>query len=109
MFYDYASDWPTIEVLPGHQRTVRVQAALGIDPNTDNFQFAVAFAGVPHQPFIDIDTANATSAISVFVASNSLIDVSVAPPVSIQVRNLDDTSGLILNSFAMLTTGGALA
>lgn len=109
VFYNYAADWPTTVVPPGYERTVRAQAALTIDPNNDSFEFAIAFDGVPHAPFTGVDTANSTDEISLFVISNSIIDVSLAPPVSVQVKNTDDSTDLILNSFAMLTTGGALA
>lgn len=109
LFYDYAADWPTIVVPPAHTRAVRFLAVIGLDPNNDSWQFAMALDGVPQLPFITIDAASTTDAIEAIVPLGQGLDVTAAPRVSVRVRNRSTTADLSLSSFGFSTVGGPLA
>ena len=107
--YDYAADWPTIVVPPGHLRNVRFVGEVDIDPNNNVWQFAMAIAGVPQTPFITVDDASTTDALAVIILAGVLMDVSAAEIVSLQVRNQSNTDDLELNAIEYGVTGGPLA
>lgn len=109
LFYDYAADWPTIVVPPGHQRSVRFAAVIDFDPGNDVRQFAIALDGVPQEPFFTIDAASTANAVTITIAGGQGIDVSAAPVVSVMSRNQTNTDALELNLLSLAITGGALA
>lgn len=108
LVYDYEADWPTITVPPGHIRAARLLAVIGLDPGTDIWEFAFTLGGAIQEPTWIIDTATATDAITVTLIAGQGVDVSLAPPVSVSVRNLNDASDLTMLAFNMSTTGGPL-
>lgn len=108
LLYDYAADWPTIVVPPAMTRSVRMAAVLGIDPDADAWEFAFTIGGVILTPTQTISTATTTHAVTVTLAGSQGIDVSDAPPISVQCRNLSDATDLALLSLSFGTQGGAL-
>ena len=110
LFYNYAADWPTIVVPPGYTRAVRTLGILSFDPlGSIVWQFAVGINGVAQEPFESVETAAQTDAVTVTVVGSDGIDVSLAPVVSIMVRNQTNTDDLPLTAFAYSTQGGVLA
>jgi len=109
LFYDYLADWPTTVVPPGHTRQVTLLAVVDIDPNGDTWEFAWTIGGVVQEPVFTIETATATQAIVATILSGDPIDVSVAPPVSLQVQNIDNANDLALNLVSLRATGGPQA
>ena len=109
LVYNYAADWPTVAVPAGYTREVLLLGVVELDPNGDAFEFAFTIGGVIQAPTYVVDTANTTQRIQVPIISGDPIDVSLAPPVSISVRNLDDASDLDLTLFSMRATGGVRA
>lgn len=109
LIYNYAADWPTVVVPPGYLRAVRFVAVVDFDPGNDVLQFAMAVAGVPQAPFFTIDAASTALAMTISVVGGQGIDVSAAPPISLQVRNQTNTDSLTVFLMSMSVTGGALA
>lgn len=109
LVYNYAADWPTVAVPAGYTREVLLLGVVELDPNGDAFEFAFSIGGVIQAPTYVVDTAVSTQAISVTVVSGDPVDVSVAPPVSMSVRNLDNANDLTLNLFSMRAAGGVRA
>ena len=109
LIYNYAADWPTIVVPPGHLRAVRALAVIDFDPDNNVWQFALALGQVPQPPFFTIDAASTAAAMTITVAGGQGVDVSAAPPVSLMARNRSNTTALALNLFSLSVTGGALA
>lgn len=107
--YNYAADWPTVAVPPGYTRAGALLAVIGLDPNGDTWEFAFTIGGVIQEPTEVVDTATATDAVTVTLIAGQGIDVSVAPPVSVSVRNLSNAGDLDLLSFSYRVTGGVLA
>lgn len=106
LVYDYAADWPTIVVPPGHIRQVTLLGVVDIDPNGDTFEFAFTIGGVIQEPVFTVETASQTDAITVTVISGDPVDVSAAPPVSMSVRNTDNANDLSMNLISLRTSGG---
>lgn len=107
--YDYQADWPAAVVPAGYVRSVRFVGVVDIDPDNNVWQFAMALDGVPQEPFFTIDAASTANAMTFTVAAGQGIDVSLAPRVSMMVRNQSNTTDLDLLLFSMATIGGALA
>lgn len=103
--YDYLADWPTTVVPAGYTRTVRLLGVVTIDPGNVTWEFAFTIAGVIQLPTYVVDSASTTDALSVSIVSGDPIDVSVAPPVSMSVRNLTNDDDLPLQLVSMRTTG----
>ena len=109
LFYDYAADWPTIVVPPGYIRTVTLIGVVDFDPNGDTWQFAFTIGGVVQAPIFTVETAGQTDAVVTTLVSGDPVDVSLAPPISLQVRNLTTAGDLNLNLVSLRTTGAAQA
>jgi len=109
LFYDYAADWPTTVVPPGYTRQVTLLGVVDLDPDGSTWEFAFTIGGVIQAPIFTIDTAASTAAIVATILSGDPIDVSIAPPVSLSVRNLTNANDLNLNLISLRATGGALA
>ena len=108
--YDYVADWPTTIVPPGYTRAASLLAVVGFDPNGDTGEFAFAIDGVIQEPVEVVETGQANDAVTVTVIAGQGIDVSVAPRVSVQMRNTSGgTNPLDLLSFSYRVTGGVLA
>ena len=109
LFYDYTADWPTTIVPGGYTRSVAMTAVIGLDPNNNTYEFSFTIAGVTQEPVEVVETASTTDAVTVTLIAGQGIDVSVAPVVSVQVRNIENADDLSLLSFAYRVTGGVLA
>lgn len=109
LIYNYAADWPTIVVPPGHQRAARFASTLNIDPNNNVWQFAISIDNVPQEPFITVDDASTTDALSVLVLNGEILTLTDSPVISVQVRNQSNTDDLALAAFLFGVVGGALA
>ena len=107
--YDYAADWPDAVVPAGYTRSVALTAVIGLDPNGDTWEFAFAIDGVVQEPTELIETAGQTDAVTVTLVAGQGIDVSLAPRVSVQVKNNSNAGDLALLSFAYRANGGVLA
>ena len=107
--YDYAADWPTVAVPAGYTRQVTLLGVVNIDPNGDTWQFAFTIDGVIQEPVFTVETAIQTDAVVVALVSGDPIDVSLAPRVSMSVRNVSNANDLDLNLVSMRATGGPLA
>ena len=109
LFYNYAADWPTIVVPPGMVRQVTLLAVVDIDPGNATWEFAWTIGGVLQAPVFTVDSSTSTDALTVTILSGDPIDVSLAPPVSLQVRNITSATDLPLNLVSLRATGGPLA
>ena len=109
LFYNYAADWPTVVVPPGHIRSVWLTGVVDFDPDGSTWQFAFTIAGVIQPPEFTIETSVQTDAITAVVVADEPIDVSAAPPVSLAARNLSNTNPLNINLVTLRTRGGPLA
>jgi len=107
--YDYLADWPTTVVPAGYTRIVRLLGVVTIDPGNITWEFAFTIGGVIQLPTYVVDSSSTSDALSVSVISGDPIDVSLAPPVSMSVRNLTNADDLPLQLLSMRTTGAALA
>ena len=108
--YDYLADWDDAVVPAGYERDVIIEASLTVDPvGTDSFEFAITVAGVALEPSAIVDIATQQDAATVIVVSEAIIDVSVAPKISVAVRNIDGTSDLEIIHLGYTLRGGALA
>ena len=107
--YDYTADWPDTIVPVGYTRSASLLGVIGFDPNGDTWELAFTIAGVIQEPTETIETAGQTDAVTTTLIAGQGIDVSVAPPVSISVRNRDSAADLSLLSFSYRVTGGVLA
>lgn len=107
--YDYAADWPTTVVPGGYTRSVRFTGVVDIDPDNNVWQFAMALDGIPQAPFYTIDAASTAAAMTFTVVAGQGIDVSLAPRVSMMVRNQSNITDLNLLLFSISVVGGALA
>jgi len=109
LFYNYTADWSTTTVPAGLIRAVTLTAVIGLDPNGDTWEFAFTVAGVIQEPVEIVETAGQTDAVTLTLIAGQGIEPFVAPPVSVQVRNMDTASDLTLLSFAYNVRGGPLA
>lgn len=109
LVYDYLGDWPTAVVPAGYTRQVTLLGVVEIDPNADTWEFAFTIGGVVQLPVYTIDSSVQTDAISITMVSGDPIDVSLAPPVSLQVINRTSANDLTLNLVSMRTQGSILA
>lgn len=109
LVYNYAADWPTIVVPPGHIRSVELIGVVDFDPDGSTWVFAFSIGGVIQPPEFTTETAVSADAIVVTMVSGDPVDVSLAPPVSLAVKNLTNTNDLTLNLVSMRVRGGPLA
>jgi len=110
VFYNYQADWPPANVPPGHIREVTMLAVVTIDPSgTGTHELAFSVSGVPIPPFVQFDPASQQNELTVTVNATSPIDVSAAPPISVQIRNLDSAGDVTLLGADFKVFGGALA
>jgi hypothetical protein len=107
--YDYPADWPTITVPPGTQRISTLYGVIDIDPNGVTWEFAFTVAGVPRTLVYRVIEPSQTDALSVAMIDGPAIDVSVAPLVSVSVRNLTNATPLLVRAFSFRAIGGPLA
>jgi len=107
--YDYAADWPTVTVPAGYTRQATLLGVVNIDPNGDTWEFAFTIGGVIQEPVFTVETSVQTDAVVVAIVSGDPIDVSLAPRVSLSVRNVTSDSDLALNLVSMRASGGPLA
>jgi hypothetical protein len=107
--YNYAADWPTVAIPPGYIREVLLLGVVEIDANGLAFEFAFTIGGVVQLPTYVVDTATSTQRTQVVAVSGDPIDVSVAPKVSMSVRNLDSAADLEVTLFSMRASGGVRA
>lgn len=109
LIYNYAADWPTIVVPPGHIRSVVFTGIVDFDPDGNTWVFAFTLGGVIQPPEYTIDTAAGAGAIAVSIISGDPVDVSLAQPVSLSVKNITNAVDLNLNLISMRVRGGPLA
>ncbi len=108
LYYDYAADWPAVSIPAGLMRSVLLLCTITADTNAKRFEFAFTIDGVIQEPTDTIEWGNRTYAGLVTLVASNGISPADAPPVSVQVRNLDDTTDLEVFSFGMTTRGGPL-
>ena len=109
LVYDYLADWPTAVVPAGYTRQVTLLGVVEFDPNGDTWEFAFTIGGVAQAPSYTIETAGQTDSISATIISGDPIDVSAAPPVSMQVINRSGSADLNMSLLSFRTQGSVLA
>ena len=109
LFYNYQADWPTAVVPGGYIRQVLLLAAVTVDPGNEVWEFAWTIGGVIQAPTYVLDSSSTTGALTQTILSGDPVDVSVAPPVSLSVRNLTNANDLPLQLVSLRATGGVLA
>ena len=108
LFYNYAADWPTIDVPPGLIRAVILTAVIGLDPGGPTWEFAFTIDGVPQEPTELVETSGQTDAVTVTLIAGQGIEPGIAPPVSVSVKNNSNGGDLDLLSFGLNIRGGPL-
>lgn len=106
--YDYAADWPTTVVPPGYLRQVIATAVIEFDlaGSNDIYEFAITEDGVPIQPFIGVEEGSSQSVLTQELTTALSVDVSLAPRISVAVRNTTASTGLDIYAFGYLCEGG---
>jgi len=109
LFYNSAADWPNVDGPSDLIRSVTLTAVIGIDPNGDTWEFAFTVDGVVQTPSVIVETANQTDAVTVTLIASQGISPFDAPVVSIQAKNNDDSTDLVLLSLSFNVRGGPLS